>query len=82
MMRKEDIDRFAQVRPFKPFEIRLNDGQRFRFRRIEQFIVGRTTLVTANRSGDIKFINMSLISTIGPLTRGHKRRPRRSSGSE
>ncbi len=75
MMRKEDLDKFALARPFKPFEIRLNDGQRFRFRKIEQFIVGRTTVVTANRSGDFKFINMSLISTIGPITRGNRRRP-------
>ena len=75
MIRKEAIDSFALVRPFKPFEVRLNDGQRFRFRKIEQFLVGRTMLVTLDRSGTAKFINLSLISTIGPLNRGNRRRP-------
>lgn len=75
MIRKEDIDSFALARPFKPFEVRLNDGQRFRFRKIEQFLVGRTMMVTMDRSGTAKFLNMNLISTVGPLTRGNRRRP-------
>jgi hypothetical protein len=29
MMRKRDVDEYAAARPFRPFEIRLADGQRY-----------------------------------------------------
>lgn len=68
-MRKADIDQFATRRPFEPFEVRLVEGQRFRFMKVEQFIVGRTALVTMTRNGDIVHINMGLIATVRPLRR-------------
>jgi hypothetical protein len=76
MMRKQDVDEYAGRRPFQPFEIRLVDGQRFRFTRIEEFLVGRTTLATVTRKGDLRLISLGLISTIGPSSAGGTRRPR------
>ncbi len=76
MMRKEEVDRFALKRPFEPFEIRLVDGQRFRFNRVEEFLVGRHELVTMNRRGSAVFIGIGMISTIGPPSPGARRRPR------
>jgi hypothetical protein len=78
MMRKEDVDRFALARPFTPFEVRMNDGQRFRFRRVEEFLVGRTALMTLDRRGNFQLVNMGLISTVGPLRSDGRRRPRRN----
>ena len=46
MMRKKDVDEYAGKRPFQPFEIRLVDGQKYRFNRIEQFLVARDHVVT------------------------------------
>jgi hypothetical protein len=80
VVRKEDVDRFALKRPFEPFEIRLVDGQRFRFSRAEELLVGRTMLATLGRAGVIMHINMDLIATIGPLQPGGRRRPREASG--
>lgn len=77
-MRKADVDSFATRRPFEPFEVRLVDGQTYRFRRMEELLVGRTTLVALTGKGDIVLINMSLISTIRPLKangKSHRRRP-------
>lgn len=74
MMRKEDIDAFALKRPFVPFEIRLVDGQRFTFTRIEEFLVGRTALITLDRRGVALHISMHLIATVGPPSRGRRRR--------
>ena len=80
MVRKEDIDRYARQRPFKPFEIRLVDGQRFRFSSIEDFLVGRNMLAALDRDGVIIHINMDLIATIAPFSSRGRRRPRRASG--
>ena len=76
MMRKESVDKFATRRPFKPFEIRLIDGQRFRFTRLEQFIVSRNEVATLDRKGSLLLISLGLIATIGPVTRGGRRRAR------
>ena len=78
MMRKEDVDAFALRRPFLPFEVRLVDGQRFRFNRLEEFLVGRNTLVTLGRNGNVIHISLGLISTIGSWSGGARRRPRKS----
>jgi hypothetical protein len=77
-MRKEDVDRFAAARPFKPFEIRLVDGQRYRFSRIEQFLVARNHVLTLNRRAEPVYISIGLISTIGPVSRNGRRRPRKT----
>lgn len=79
MMRKEDVDKYAGKRPFEPFEVRLNDGHRYRFTKIEQFLVARSHIVTLDRKQQTRFISIGLISEIGPITRRpHRRRPRRS----
>jgi hypothetical protein len=67
MMRKENVDAFALQRPLQPFEIRLVDGQRFRIRNIEQFIVGRYHLAVMNSKGVIVTLSLGLIATIRPL---------------
>lgn len=66
-MRKEDIDDYARRRPFEPFEIRLVDGQRFRFTKLEQFVVGRTAIGALTRKGTIVLVNLGLISTVRPI---------------
>ena len=73
-MRKDDVDKFAAKRPFVPFEIHLVGRRRFQFKAIEQFIVGRTTLVTTDRRGEIEMISIGLIESIGPLSSQGKRR--------
>ena len=67
MMRKEEVDAFARRKPFQPFEIRLNDGQRFRMKSVEQFIVGRHDIATLTPKGTIVHLSIGLISTIRPL---------------
>ena len=78
MMRKESVDKFTTRRPFEPFEIRLIDGERFRFTRVEQFIVSRSEIATLDRKGALLLISLGLIATIGPITGGHRRKPRKS----
>lgn len=70
-MRKQDIDALALRRPFDPFEIRLVDGQRFRFTSPEQLLVGRTTVVTMDREGTPVIINLQMIATLRRLN-GHR----------
>ena len=71
-MKKEDLDPFVTKQPFQPFEIRLVDGQRFRFTSLEEFVVGRTAMaVLIKKDGTIAHINMGLISTARPI---HPRR--------
>lgn len=75
MMRKEDVDVYAGKRPFEPFEIQVVGGRRFQFKFIEQFIVGRTAIVTTDRRGEFQHISIGLIESIGPLSSRGKRRP-------
>jgi hypothetical protein len=67
MMRRENIEAFAAPRPFPPFEIRLVDGQRFRIRNVEQFLLGRNHVAVLNPKGVIVTLSMGLIATIRPL---------------
>lgn len=76
MMRKESVDKFAARRPFQPFEIRLIDGERFRFTKVEQFLVSRNEVATVDRKGSLLLISLGLIATIGPVTRAGRRRSR------
>lgn len=80
MMRKLDVDEYAARRPFQPFEVRLVDGQRYRFDRIEQFLVARDHLVTLNHRAETLFISIGLITTIGPVVPKGRRRPRKPGG--
>jgi len=79
-VRKEDVDEFAARRPFKPFEVRLVDGQRFRFTKVEQFIVGRSIIAALSRDGNVIHISIALISTVRPVGSNGKRQSRRASG--
>jgi hypothetical protein len=79
-MRKEDVDLYAAARPFKPFEIRMVDGQRYRFNRIEQFLVSRDHVLTLDRRARPVYISIGLIVTIGPFSTGGRRRPRKAGG--
>lgn len=78
MMRKRDVDEYARARPFRPFEIRLADGQKYRFSRVEQFLVSQDHVLTLDRRA--RTISIGLITTIGPISRGGSRRPRKSGG--
>ena len=78
MMRKRDVDPYASARPFKPFEIRLVDGQGYRFNRMEQSLVSQDHVLTLDRRARPVYISIGLITTISPLSPGGRRRPRRS----
>lgn len=80
MMRKKDVDAYASARPFKPFEIRLTDGQRYRFDRIEQFLVSQNHVLTLSRRAEPIYISIGRITTIGPASRQGRRRPRKAGG--
>jgi len=80
MMRKQDVDEFARKRPFEPFELKLVDGQRHRFHHREQFLVAKDHVITLDRRARTVFISIGLIKTIGPVTGGGTRRPRKPRG--
>ena len=63
-MRKEELDTIARQRPFRPFEVRLIDGRKFRFYSPEQFIVSRSAIYTLDKNGDGLLISLDLIATI------------------
>ncbi len=77
MMRKEDVDDFAKARPFQPFEMRLVDGQRFRIRSVEQFLLGRGAMSVLTPRGTLVYVGIGLISTIRPLGAAKGRPPRK-----
>ena len=77
MMRKEDVDEFAKARPFQPFEMRLVDGQRFRIRSVEQFVLGRGEMSVLTPRGTLAYVGIGLIATIRPLPASKGRRPRK-----
>lgn len=74
MMTKKSVDAFVSRRPFQPFEVRMVDGQRFRFTSIEQFIVGRDDLAALTRTGVIIHLSLGLIATLRPLAPRRRRR--------
>ena len=80
MMRKADVDEYAGKKPFQPFEIWMVDGQRYRFDRLEQFLVAREHVVTLDRRARTVFISIGLIVTIAPAPPGGRRRPRKPGG--
>jgi len=80
MMRKRDVDEYAAARPFRPFEIRLADGQRYRFDRLEQFLVSCDHVLTLDRQARPVYISIGLITTIAHASRQGRRRPGKSGG--
>ena len=50
---------------------------RFRFTKMEQFLVGREILMTLDRKGDPLHISLGLITTVGSPS-ASRRRPRGS----
>lgn len=77
MMRKRDVDEYARKRPFQPFELRMVDGQRYSFAHPEEFLVASDYVITLNRQHRAVWISIGLITTIGPVTRQGRRRPRK-----
>lgn len=73
-MRKEELDEWAKARPFEPFEVRLVDGHRFRFRSPEQFIVSRSAIMTLDEKGDAMFVSLEMIATVRALKRNGRSR--------
>lgn len=80
MMRKAEVDEYARRRPFEPFELKLVDGQRFRFEHPEQFLVSAHHVITLDKRARAVYISIGLISTISPAGKGGTRRPRRPRG--
>lgn len=74
MMTKKSVDAVVSRRPFQPFEIRMVDGQRFRFTSVEQFIVGRDDIAALTRSGVIVHFSIGLIATLRPIAVPRRRR--------
>jgi hypothetical protein len=79
-MRKKDVDEYAGARHFRPFEVRLVDGQKYRFNRLEQFLASQDHILTLDRRARTGFIRIGRITTIGPISTGGSRRPRKSGG--
>ena len=73
MMTKKSVDAYVSRRPFQPFEVRMVDGQRFRFTSVEQFIVGRDDIAALTKTGVIVHFSIGLISTIRPITLRRRR---------
>ena len=73
MMTKRSVDNIVSRRPFQPFEIRMVDGQRFRFTSVEQFIVGRDDIAALTKKGDIVHFSIGLIATIRPIVPRRRR---------
>ena len=67
MMTKKSVNAYVSRRPFQPFEVRMVDGQRFRFTSVEQFIVGRDDIAALTKTGVIIHFSIGLISTIRPI---------------
>lgn len=75
-MRKDEVEKYARQRPFMPFEVRMTDGEVYRFRKVEQFLVGRNHIHTLDRKGGPVFISIGLIASINPISRAPRRRSR------
>jgi len=73
MMTKKSVDALVFRRPFRPVEVRMVDGQRFRLNSIEQFIVGRDDIAALTKSGMIVHFSIGLISTIRPIVPRRRR---------
>jgi hypothetical protein len=73
-VRKEELDKIAGARPFKPFEVRLVDGRTFRFNTPEGFVISRSALTTLDKEGELLLISLPLIATVNVRSRngGHR----------
>jgi len=60
-------------RPFRPLEVRMVDGQRFRLTRLGRFIVSRDDIATLTKSGTITYFSIGLIAAIRPITPRRRR---------
>jgi hypothetical protein len=66
MMTRKSVDAYTSRRPFQPFEVRMVDGQRFRFTSIEQFIVGRDDIAALTKWGVIVHFCLGLVTQTEP----------------
>jgi hypothetical protein len=76
IMRKEDVEKLLRERPFKPFEVRMIDGHRFRFHSPEQILVSNGAIWTLDGKGDVMVISLGLIAALRQGN-GHGRRSSR-----
>ena len=63
-MHKEEIDKLIRAKPFVPFEVRMVDGKKYRFRSPEQLIVSRSAILTLDKNNDVEIISLVMISSI------------------
>ena len=73
MMTRKSVDAIVSRRPFRPVEVRMVDGQRFRLSSVEQFIVGRDDIAALTRTGTIVHYSLGLIVTIRPIPQQRRR---------
>ena len=63
-MHKEEIDKLIRAKPFAPFEVRMVDGQKYRFRSPEQLIVSRSAILTLDKNNDVEIISLVMIASV------------------
>lgn len=63
-MHVEEIRKTAQLRPFKAFEIYLDNGQKYLISHPENIFITNTLIVTVDEQGSTIFIAPEAISNI------------------
>lgn len=66
-MRQADFERIARDKPFRPFEVQLVDGRKYQFKSPEEFVVGKSVILTIDKKGLPLLINLGLVSTVQRL---------------
>lgn len=69
----DEIRKFARLRPFIPFEIHLDNGEKYLVRHPEIF-VSDVVVVTLDEKGDTVYIATEAISSIKHIRKGVLRR--------
>jgi hypothetical protein len=63
-MTVDEIRKFVKVRPFRMFEIHIDNGEKFLITHPENIFVTNTIIVTVDDNGDSIFITPESVSTI------------------
>lgn len=69
-MQIEEVRKITQTRPFKKFEIHIENGEKYLIKHPENIFITKQILVTVDEKGQSIFIAPEAISTIA-LVDGH-----------
>jgi len=69
-MRRDEVEKIVQERPFRPFEIRLVDGERWNFSSPEQYVLTKGTIKAQDRKGWTHYLDLNLILKITIMNDG------------